>query len=270
MRRLPARSAQRQRSTTRPVRAPAHKTGGEVTPGPIDTVQAWQQTIGNQATQAVLQRAMAAARPPPAIQAKITVGQAGDRYAGETEQVATQVMRIRSPSDRAGGTRVGRVYPKCEKGSHRQNIMPSAPRITAASTNRQMLMRWHRVYRRSRGMVVDPIHQTATGAPPGFFVFSDTQWGRYTRISPGIRPEEYVLAFRFDTYPYGADVRVRGPVFPIPASRQSASRVGNYLRVVAFLPVGSEWQIWVQSDPSESPRLGHLRKIVSEGERRRP
>jgi hypothetical protein len=59
--------------------------------GSLHPVLRLQRTIGNQAVTRMLSRAR------PAIQAKLTVNQPGDRYEQEADRVADQVMRIPDP-----------------------------------------------------------------------------------------------------------------------------------------------------------------------------
>lgn len=81
---------------------------------------AQQQTLGNQTVQRLLQAKV--------VQAKLKIGQPGDKYEQEADRVAEQVMRMPEPktSQRAtvGGQapdmRIQRLCPECEEEVHRQ------------------------------------------------------------------------------------------------------------------------------------------------------
>ena len=82
------------RTNTHIRRAPQHRVLGGVARSPGATAQHLQRTIGNQATQALLQRIIrpAASRPAKAIQAKLTVGPPDDMYEREAEAAANRLV----------------------------------------------------------------------------------------------------------------------------------------------------------------------------------
>jgi hypothetical protein len=88
---VPARTGRSTRTNPHIRRAPQHRASGARAPGA--TAQHLQRTIGNQATQALLQRMIrpSGSEPAAAIQAKLTVGPPDDMYEREAEAAANRL-----------------------------------------------------------------------------------------------------------------------------------------------------------------------------------
>ena len=85
-----ARSTGPTRGNTRVMRAAQPPTDARAA-GPLAMVQRLQRSVGNRATQAVLQRVSAVARPASAIQTKLTVGRPDDVYEREADAAAERI-----------------------------------------------------------------------------------------------------------------------------------------------------------------------------------
>ena len=80
---------------------------------PADRILFLQRTIGNQAVQRLIKSGT--------LQAKLRIGQPGDKYEQEADRVAEQVMRISEPTLSSGGApHIKRACPGCEEDELRR------------------------------------------------------------------------------------------------------------------------------------------------------
>ncbi|HSE43238.1 MAG TPA: DUF4157 domain-containing protein [Acidobacteriota bacterium] len=105
----------------------------------VDHIFSLQRTAGNQAVHKLLKARV--------IQAKLTIGQTGDRYEQEADRVAGDVMRIQEPlesgkpsiSHQPYSPFVGRVCSECEEELRRQPTEEEEEAVQTKSSSRKNL-----------------------------------------------------------------------------------------------------------------------------------
>jgi hypothetical protein len=96
---------------------------------PVDQVLYLQRTIGNQAVQQLIKSGT--------LQAKLRIGQPGDKYEQEADREAEQVMRMPEPTVASGGAPQNkRACPGCEEEElRRQQIEEEEEELQAKATS---------------------------------------------------------------------------------------------------------------------------------------